>query len=201
MNGVVLFDGIAYGMLLFLLAAVLSVTMGLMNFVNLAHGVFAMLGGYAAWMVMQYTNWGFMVAMLTAFLLAAAAGAVLERLLFRRLYGGHALDQVLLSIGVVFMGVAVATFAFGPSFKTIALPSVLQGQMQLAGMEVGRYRALLIIIGAILSLALWLGIVRTRFGARLRAAVDQPQVTAAMGINVSRLFFWTFALGSGLAGL
>lgn len=201
MNIVVLFDGIAYGMLLFLLAAGLSVTMGLMNFVNLAHGVFAMVGGYAAWVVMQYTDWGFAVAMLVAFLLSAVAGAVLERLLFRRLYGSHALDQVLLSIGVVFVGVALATFLFGPSFKSIVLPAVLQGQVKVAGMDFGRYRAFLVLVGALLSLALWLGIVRTRFGARLRAAVDQPRVTAAMGINVSQLFLWTFALGSGLAGL
>lgn len=201
MNVVVLVDGIAYGMLLFLLSAGLSVTMGLMGFVNLAHGVFAMLGGYTAYVAMSQMDLGFGPAMLAAFLAAGAAGAVLERILFRRLYRSHPLDHVLLSIGVVFVGVALATFVFGPSLKTVVLPPVIRGQTPIFGLVVDRYRVFLILSGALLSLGLWFGVARTRFGARLRAAVDQPEVTAAMGINVSQLFFWTFSLGSGLAGL
>lgn len=201
MNIVVFFDGIAYGMLLFLLSAGLSVTMGLMGFVNLAHGVFAMLGGYTAYVAISLAGRGFATAMVAAFCVAAVAGAVLERLLFRRLYRGHPLDHVLLSIGVVFVGVALATFIFGPSLKTVGLPAVLQGQLRFFGVEVGRYRAFLIASGGLVSLVLWLAVARTRFGARLRAAVDQPDITEAMGINVSGLFFWAFSLGSGLAGL
>ncbi len=201
MNVVVIFDGIAYGMLLFLLSAGLSVTMGLMNFVNLAHGMFAMVGGYTAIVAMRQGGLGFFSALPLAFVVAALAGALLERLLFRRLYQAHALDQVLLSVGLVFVAVALATYGFGSSLQTIELPALLQGRLSIAGLELGRYRLFLIIVGALLSVALWLAASRTRYGAMVRAAVDQPHVAGALGMNVSRLFVLTFSLGAGLAGL
>ncbi len=198
---VVIFDGIAYGMLLYLMSVGLSVTMGLMNFVNLAHGVFAMFGGYAALVVVNQVGGGFFVALLAAFVTAMVAGAVLEALLFRHLYASQALDQVLLSIGVVFVAVATMTFVFGPSVQTLHLPGALQGQITVLGVSVGRYRLFLIAAGVVVSSALWLLVTRSRYGAMVRAAVDNRRVAGAMGINVSRLFFLTFSLGCGLAGL
>ncbi len=199
--GIVIFDGVAYGMLLFLIAVGLSVTMGLMNFVNLAHGSFAMVGGYAASVVMNRYGLGFLPALVAAFVAAAVVGAVLEFLFYRRLYRAHPLDQVLLSIGLVFVSIAVFTYFFGPTTQPFQLPPLLDGQVSLGGFEVGRYRLFLIICGLLVLGAMLLGIGKTRYGAMVRAAVDNQRVAAGTGINVQRLFFLTFALGSGLAGL
>lgn len=198
---VVLFDGIAYGMLLYLMSVGLSVTMGLMNFVNLAHGVFAMLGGYAALQVVNVLGGSFAAALVLAFAGALVAGAVLEALLFRRLYGSSALDQVLLSIGVVFVAVAAMTSIFGPSVQTLHLPQALQGQVVVLGIQAGRYRLFLILAGLVISIGLWILLSGSRYGAMVRAAVENRRVAEALGINVPRLFFLTFSLGCGLAGL
>ncbi|MFO6421559.1 branched-chain amino acid ABC transporter permease [Hylemonella sp. W303a] len=197
---IVIFDGVAYGMLLFLMAVGLSVTLGLMNFVNLAHGSFAVLGGYTAALVMDLLGLGYFAALACAFLAAAVSGALLELLLYRRLYGAHPLDQVLLSIGLVFVTIAVLTYFFGPTMLPFHLPEVLQGQVRVAGLAVGRYRLFLIGAG-LLVLLLLLGMLRTRYGAMVRAAVDNRRVAAGTGIHVQRIFLLTFALGSGLAGL
>lgn len=197
----VIFDGIAYGMLLYLISVGLSVTLGLMNFVNLAHGVFAMLGGYTALWVVNALGGSFFVAMGAAFMVASLAGGVLEAVLFRRLYNGSPLDQVLLSIGVVFVAVAGATFLFGPMVQTLHLPDALQGQWRLGGIALGRYRLFLIVSGLVVGLALWQLLVRTRFGAMVRASVENASIAAAMGVHVPQLFLATFSLGCGLAGL
>jgi branched-chain amino acid transport system permease protein len=198
---IVLFDGVAYGMLLFLIGVGLSITMGLMNFVNLAHGSFAMAGGYAASTLMARHGFGFAAALGAAFLAAAALGAVLEFALYRRLYRAHPLDQVLLSIGIVFVSIASFTYFFGPSMQPFQLPAALEGRVSLAGVEVGRYRLFLVATGFAVLAALLLGLGRTRYGAMVRAAVDNQRVAAGTGIHVQRLFLLTFALGSGLAGL
>ncbi|KTT20352.1 branched-chain amino acid ABC transporter permease [Pseudacidovorax intermedius] len=198
---VVLFDGVAYGMLLFLMAVGLSVTMGLMNFVNLAHGSFAMAGGYAAAVLMNAHGVGFGLALLAAFVASALLGAVLEWLLYRRLYRAHPLDQVLLSIGLVFVSIAAFTWFFGPTLQPFTLPGWLQGQVAIAGVGVGRYRLFLIGCGLAVLAALLLALGRTRYGAMVRAAVDNQRVAAGTGIHVQRLFLLTFSLGCGLAGL
>jgi branched-chain amino acid transport system permease protein len=197
---IVIFDGVAYGMLLFLMAVGLSITMGLMNFVNLAHGSFAVVGGYAAAVVMNQLGLGYAAALACAFVAAAMLGAVLEFLLYRRLYRAHPLDQVLLSIGLVFVSIAALTYFFGPTMLPFHLPQALQGQITIAGVGVGRYRLFLIGAG-LLVLVLLLVMLRTRYGAMVRAAVDNRRVAAGTGIPVQRLFFLTFALGCGLAGL
>jgi len=199
--GIVIFDGAAYGMLLFLIGVGLSITMGLMNFVNLAHGSFAMVGGYAASVLMSRYGFGFFPALAAAFVAAALAGAVLELAFYRRLYRAHPLDQVLLSIGIVFVSIAGFTWLFGPSMQPFALPPSLQGQVSLAGLEVGRYRLFLVACGVAVLAVLLLGLGRTRYGAMVRAAVDNQRVAAGTGIHVQRLFFLTFSLGCGLAGL
>jgi branched-chain amino acid transport system permease protein len=197
----VLFDGIAYGSLLFLISVGLSVTMGMMNFINLAHGAFAMLGGYVSVMLLSRLGLPFLATLPLAFLAAAVVGLVLERLLYRRLYKASHLDQVLFSIGLTFMAVAGATYLFGPTQQPVVLPDWLRGQVSLLGMDVGAYRLFLIGVVVLVTIALGLLIERTRFGAQIRAAVDNQTAAAGLGINVSRVFSLTFALGSGLAGL
>ena len=197
----VLFDGVAYGSLLFLISIGLSVTMGLMNFVNLAHGAFAMIGGYACVIAMSRMGIPFLAALPVAFIVAAGVGAMLERLLYQRLYKAKHLDQVLFSIGLVFMAIAGATFLFGPAQQPVQLPEFLRGQVHVLGMDLGAYRLFLIALVVVITVALTYLIDRTRFGAQIRASVDNQQASAGLGINVDRVFGLTFALGSGLAGL
>jgi len=197
----VLFDGVAYGSLLFLISIGLSVTMGLMNFINLAHGAFAMLGGYAAVVVMSRFGMPFLPALVVAFIVSGAAGALLERVLYRRLYRAAHLDQVLFTIGLTFMSIAAATYVFGPAQQPVHLPAFLTGQLHLAGLDFGTYRLFLIAMVALITVALTWLIERTRFGAQVRASVDNQQASVGLGINVARVFSVTFALGSALAGL
>jgi len=197
----VLFDGIAYGSLLFVISIGLSVTMGLMNFVNLAHGAFAMLGGYACVLLMSRAGVPFLATLPVAFAVAAAAGILLERTLYQRLYRATHLDQVMFSIGIVFMSVAATTYFFGPSQQPVRMPEFLRGQVQVLGLGLGAYRLFLIAVVAAITVALHLLMVRTRFGAQVRASVDNAVASAGLGINVNRVFGVTFALGSGLAGL
>jgi branched-chain amino acid transport system permease protein len=197
----VLFDGIAYGSLLFLISVGLSVTMGMMNFINLAHGAFAMVGGYVCVTLLGRMGLPFLATLPLAFLAAAAVGLVLERALYRRLYKATHLDQVLFSIGLTFMAVAGATWLFGPTQQPVNLPDWLRGQVHVLGLDLGVYRLFLIGVVVLVTAALVLLIERTRFGAQIRASVDNQAAAAGLGINVSRVFSLTFALGSGLAGL
>jgi branched-chain amino acid transport system permease protein len=197
----ILFDGIAYGMLLFVLACGLAVTLGLMNFVNLAHGAFAMAGGYICAILVNRYGVPFFAGLPLAFLASAAIGFVLERLLYRHLYHRHHLDQVLFTVGLVFMSVAAVDYVMGSSQVFINLPAALQGQIDLFGVGIGRYRLMIIVICGLLTVALQLTLSRTRFGSRLRAAVDDPRAAVGLGINVPWVFALTFAFGSGLAGL
>ena len=197
----VLFDGLAYGSLLFVISVGLSVTLGLMNFLNLAHGAFAMLGGYLCVVLVNRAGLPFLISVPLVFLATALIGALLESTLFRRLYQASHLDHVLFTIGLSFVAMAAAVFVFGPSQQPFKLPTYLQGQVQILGLSVGAYRLFLILVVATLSVALaWL-VTRTRFGAMVRASVDSAQASSGLGINVSRVFGATFALGSGLAGL
>jgi branched-chain amino acid transport system permease protein len=197
----VIFDGIAYGSLLFLISVGLSITMGLMNFINLAHGAFAMLGGYVCVVAMTRLGVPFLLTLPLAFGAAAFAGVALERTLYRRLYKASHLDQVLLTIGLTFMAIGVATYLFGSGQQPVHLPDFLQGQVRVLGLELGRYRVFLVGVVVVLRAGLGLLFGRTRFGAQVRAAVDNQDVSAGVGINVDRVFTLTFALGSGLAGL
>ncbi len=198
----ILFDGIAYGMLLFLISVGLSVTLGLMNFVNLAHGAFAMLGGYACVILLNDYGVPFLATLPVAILVPAIVGAILERVLYRRLYAASDLDQVLFSIGLVFMAVAAAHYFFGAQQQPLHLPEFLSGQIHvMQGLDVGVYRLFLIFAGLLVALLLQWSVIRTSFGARLRASVDNQRVARGLGIDVSRVFSLTFALGSALAGL
>jgi len=201
-----LFDGIAYGMLLFILAVGLSVTMGLMNFINLAHGAFAMVGGYLTVVLMQHWHVPFLWCLPIAFAGAALLGALLERTLYRHMYRKPHLDQVLFSIGLAFMAVASMDYFMGSQQQIMQLPNWLRGRTELWSGEVfelgmGHYRLFIIAVCAALTVGLQFILAKTRFGSRLRASVDDARVAAGLGIRVNLVFAATFAVGSGLAGL
>jgi branched-chain amino acid transport system permease protein len=197
----VLFDGIAYGMLLFLLSVGLSVTLGLMNFVNLAHCAFAMVGGYTTALLTNTFGWPFFATLPMAFLVAAAASVLFERVLYRRLYGASDLNQVLLTIGIAFISVAAAAWFFGTTQQPVPTPPYLRGSFNVLGLNIAAYRLFLIVVGSVITVALVWSLEYTRFGAQVRAAVDNQRMASGLGINVERAFAVTFALGSGLAGL
>lgn len=197
----VLFDGVAYGSLLFVTSVGMSVTMGLLRFINLAHGAFAMFGGYFAIWLMTRWHVPFAVTLPVVVLVFAAVGAVAERGLYRRVSRTRPLDQVLFTIGLAFMATAVATYLWGPSQRGITLPAALTGQVHVAGLDLGAYRLFLIAVVAAIAVALHGLVGRTRLGAQLRAAVDQPDAAAGLGIPVDHVRSVSFALGSGLAAL
>jgi branched-chain amino acid transport system permease protein len=197
----ILFDGIAYGMLLFVLACGLAVTLGLMNFVNLAHGAFAMAGGYITVLLVNRMGVPFVLGLPLAFVFTAFIGLIFERTLYVHVYRKSHLDQVLFSIGLVFMAVAAVDYVMGSSQQFVQIPNALQGQFELSGVGIGKYRLLIIVVCGLLTLALQAILTKTRFGSRLRAAVDDQRVARGLGINVGLVFAVTFAVGSGLAGL
>ncbi len=201
----ILFDGVAYGMLLFILAVGLAVTMGLMNFINLAHGAFAMAGGYITVVLMQRFDVPFLACLPIAFAGSALLGAVLERTLYRPMYRKPHLDQVLFSIGLTFMAVAATDYFMGSTQQIMQLPGFLRGRTEIGSgawtLGMGHYRIFIIAVCAALTVALQFVLARTRFGSRLRASVDDQRVAAGLGINVNVVFLATFAFGSGLAGL
>ncbi|HJV83342.1 branched-chain amino acid ABC transporter permease [Noviherbaspirillum sp.] len=197
----ILLFGVAYGMILYLTSVGLSVTMGLMGFVNLAHGVFAMLGGYVMVTLMNAAGMPFLLALAIACVAVTALGFVLERLLYSLLYGSSELDQVLFSIGLVLISVALARMVWGPLAQPIQLPAYLQGQISLAGVSIPTYRMFLVLFGGLVVAGLWFGFERTMFGAIVRAAVDNRAMAQAIGIDTNRLFAMTFGVGTGLAAL
>jgi branched-chain amino acid transport system permease protein len=197
----VLFDGIAFGMLLFVMSVGLSITLGMMRFANLAHGVFAMLGGYVTATLMYRAGWPFLATLPIAFGLVAVVSIALERFVYRRVYTAKELDQVLLTIGIIYMSIAAAAYVWGPEPMAFSLPDYLTVYRRIGWFSFSTYGALLLAFGTVITLAIFYGLERTRFGAMIRAAVDDRRVALGMGINVNRVFTITFAIGSGLAGL
>lgn len=197
----ILIDGVAYGMILFMIAVGLTVTLGLMRVVNLAHGLFAMLGGYLAALLMARLGTGYIVAVIAAPLIVAVFGLALERGLVRMIYGRTELDQVLLTIGIAFMGIAGAGVLFGNSIVAVPLPAFLSGATDIGFRMMPTQRLAAIVVGAVAVVAIWVLMERTRFGIHLRATVDHTQAAQASGINTSRVYALTFALGAMLAAI
>jgi branched-chain amino acid transport system permease protein len=197
----VLFDGFAYGMLLFLLSVGLSVTLGMMNFVNLAHCAFAAVGGYCTVTLVQSFGWPFLASLPMAFILAALVSVVLERTLYRHLYRASDLDQCLLTIGIVFISVAAFAWFYTTEQQSARVPEYLRGSVEFLGINFAVYRLFLILVGLAITTVLVLLLEKTRFGAQVRAAVDNQRMARGLGIDVDRAFLFTFALGGGLAGL
>ena len=197
----VLFNGVAYGMLLFIMSVGLSVTMGMMNFVNLTQASFSMLGGYIMVAVTQQLGLPFLASLPIAFVVVGIASLVIERLIFRHFYGTDDLTQVLLTIGLIFMSIAIVTYFWGSTYQQVSVPPWLTGQQEVLGFTLERYRMFLVAVGAVLAFALVFGLERTRFGAIVRACVDNNRVARACGLNTDLVFALTFAIGGGLAGL
>ena len=197
----ILLGGLSAGTVLFIVSGGLSVTMGLMGFVNLAHGAFAMFGGYVIILSMNRAHFGFAAALALGFVATAAISVVLERTLYRRLYRASELDQVLFTIGLIFIFIAGAIIVVGPESQTLQLPAALRGQINLGFLQYRTYSIFLIVIGFLIGFGISLAFERTRIGAQIRATVDNRRMAESLGINVDRLFTITFAFGSGMAGI
>jgi branched-chain amino acid transport system permease protein len=193
--------GVSYGMVLFTISIGLVVTMGLMRVLNMAHGVFAAFGGYVALTLIHHYSLNFGLSLLVAIVTVTIVSIPIERLFFARLYEASELDQVLLTVGLAFLGVATLNLLFGPDPIPAALPKLLASDVDLGIRKFQVYRIVVVALGAGLMVALWLIFERTSFGARLRAAVDNRGMAEAIGINVKRLYAAAFVLGCGLAAL
>ncbi|MDP3165280.1 MAG: branched-chain amino acid ABC transporter permease [Hydrogenophaga sp.] len=197
----ILIDGIAYGMVLFIIAVGLSVTLGLMRFVNLAHGAFAMTGGYiAAWLVREQ-GLSFYVGVPLAVLATGLLGALLEVTVLRRLYRRSELQQVLFTIGLTFLFVATANLLAGPEVQLIPLPPALSQAVDLGIRTLPAQRLLVVASGLLVVLAAFWVLNKSRFGVWLRATVDNTAAASALGIPVQLVYVLTFAVGAALAGL
>jgi branched-chain amino acid transport system permease protein len=194
-------DGIAYGMLLFLFSIGLSITLGLMRFINLAHGAFGMCGGYVATTLMNSFDVPFLLTLPGAFLAVGVIGFALERTVIRFAYRESALQQVLFSIGLAFAASALATIIFGPQQQAVRLPDWLNTRLDLFGVAINSYRIFLLGFGIVLAGSMIALFNHTLFGARIRAAVDNRRAAEGVGIKVDRLFVTTFTLGAAMAGL
>ena len=194
-------DGLAYGMVLFIISVGLSVTLGLMRFINLAHGAFAMLGGYVcAWLV-RLNDWPFVWGLIAAVLVTGVVGALLEVLVLRRLYRRGELQQVLFTIGLTFLMIATVNLLWGPEVQLIPLPAWLSAPVDLGFRTLPAQRLLVLGVG-VLVVMLSAGVMHfTRFGIWLRAAVDNTSTASTLGIAVERVQVLAFAVGAGLAGL
>ena len=196
----VLVDGISYGMILFIISIGLSITMGLMRVVNMAHGGFAMLGGFitaaAAWYGIRFE-----LALVIAVVAVAIFAVPVERILLRRVYGRSELDQALLTIGMAFIVIATANLLFGATTTALVFPDYLQGSIAIGSHVMPRHRIAAIVAGLLVFGLLWLVIERTSFGIKTRAAVDNATAAQSIGIDTSRLYTLAFSIGAALAAL
>ncbi|MGO4334352.1 branched-chain amino acid ABC transporter permease [Labrys sp. KB_33_2] len=192
-------DALAYGMVLFVISIGLSVTMGLMRVVNLAHGAFAMIGGYIASYAVQSLGLGYALAILVAVAGTVVIALPLERLLYRRLYGAPELTQVLMTIGITFCVIGIANYVFGPTLKTIPLPELLRGPVDLGFRTIAAHKLFAIACGLAVALALWYLIEKTGFGIKLRASVDNAAMAASLGVRTTIVYAVSFAIAVGLA--
>jgi branched-chain amino acid transport system permease protein len=197
----VVIDGTAYGMVLFIIAVGMSLTLGLMRFVNLSHGAFAMFGGYLTAILIREVNMNFFGAFLIAVLITAFVGALLEIVILHRLYARSQLDQVLFTIGLSFFMIAATNALVGPQVKLIKLPEWLSAPVDLGFRTLPGQRILVILMGCFLAFGLGLIVKKTRFGIWLRAAVDNASIASTLGIPIRLVQCSTFAIGAGLAAM
>ncbi|MCB5363658.1 branched-chain amino acid ABC transporter permease [Pusillimonas sp. CC-YST705] len=197
----IIIDGVVYGMVLFIISVGLSVTMGLMRFINLAHGAFAMAGGYVAALLVREQGWPFLAGVFAALLAAMAVAAVVEHFVFRHLYKRTELQQVLFTIGFTFVCIALANFLAGAYIQQLPLPEWMQGSMSLGDRTLPKQRVMVVLAGLLVVGLLWWLVARTRFGIWLRASVDNAGMSASLGINIRAVQCATFAVGAGLAAL
>ena len=192
-------DALAYGMVLFVISIGLSVTMGLMRVVNLAHGAFAMIGGYIASFAARDYGLPYAAAILVAVTGTLIIAVPIERLLYRRIYGAPQLTQVLMTIGITFCIIGIANFAFGPTLKTIPLPGDLRAPVDLGFRTIAAHRLFVIVCGLVVAGALWFAIERTAFGVKLRASVDNAAMAASLGVRTEIVYAVCFAVAIALS--
>ncbi|UHC19368.1 branched-chain amino acid ABC transporter permease [Methylobacterium currus] len=193
------FDALAYGMVLFIISIGLSIMMGLVRVVNLAHGAFAMMGGYIASTLLRGAGLSYLVALPLAVAATVAVTLPLERLLYRRLYRRtDPLTQILMTIGITFVIIGTANYLLGPTLKPIPLPASLSGPLDLGFRTVPTHRLFVIACGLATALGLWLLLERTEFGIRLRASVDNSDMAESLGLRTDLIYAATFALAVGL---
>ena len=192
-------DALAYGLALFVISIGLSVTMGLMRVVNLAHGAFAMIGGYFASYAVRDLGLGYAAGILVAVVGTVVIAIPIERLLYRRIYGAPQLTQVLMTIGITFCVIGITNFAFGPTLKTVPLPPLLQGSVDLGFRSIAAHRIFVIICGFTVAAGLWFLVERTNFGVKVRATVDNAAMTAALGVRTEVVYAVSFAVAIALA--
>ena len=197
----ILFTGTAYAMVLYIISVGLSITMGLLGIANLAHGAFAMAGGYLLITLLNRFAIPFGPALVLAATIVAAVSVVLERMLYARVYKAGEFDQLLLSMGLIFVASAVAQYVYGPIPQTVAVPAALSGKLALGLRTFPLYRIFLIATGIAIFVTLLLVIERTNTGMRIRATVDNRAMAEAVGIDTRRLFSVVFAAGSALAAI
>jgi branched-chain amino acid transport system permease protein len=195
------FNGISFGMILFLISSGLTVTLGVMRLVNLAHCGFAMIGGYIAMAAVDYLGFGLLASVPVAVVGTMIIAAAIERTLFQWTYGITELGQILMTIGLAFVMVALCNIVFGPLLHALPVPDWLTGNFNIAGVVVSIYRCFLVLVSGLIAVGIWYVVERTDFGARLRASVDNPRMARCAGINVRRIFSVTFTVGCGLAAV
>jgi len=193
-------NGLAFGGLIFLLAAGLSVIFGLMDVLNLAHGSFYMLGAYVGLTVLSLTN-NFWLALIAAPIALAIIGASVEVVLFRRIYQRGHLMQVLLTFGLTLVIVDLIRWRFGPQTHSLPTPPGLDGAVRILGVPFASYKLFVIVFATVVAAALVIVWRRSRVGAILRAGVADREMLGLLGIDLSRVFTATFAFGAALAGL
>jgi branched-chain amino acid transport system permease protein len=196
-----LVDGVAYSMILFLMSVGLTVTLGVMRIANLAHCGFAMVGGYIGWALVAEAKLSILAALVLAALATMALGAVLERTIYRWVYATGELGQILMTIGLTFVMVASANAAFGSNMNALPLPDYLSESVYFGAVAISAYRAFIILVSVVIAVVLWAILEYSDFGARLRAAVDNPRMARCVGIDVPSMFGVTFAVGCGLAAI
>lgn len=195
-----LLNGLQFAMLLFLLAVGLSIVFGLMNFINLAHGTLYMVGAFVGYSVARY--WGsYWLALVAGTAAAALAGALFYATLLRRMQTASPMKQVLVTFGLIFIGIDVVRLVWGDNTQSIVTPSLLGGGIEIFGENYPIYRLFIIGLGLAIALLLYIGLERTRLGATVRAGVDDREMATSLGLNVDLAFFLVFCLGCGLAGM
>lgn len=194
-------DGLSYGMALFIICIGLSITMGLMRIVNLAHGAFAMIAGYIASYVARDLGQSYAVAVVLAIVGTIMIAIPLERLLYRRIYGSSQLTQVLMTIGIVFCVIGITNYLFGPTLKTVPLPQILSRPVDIGFRTIAAHRLFVVLCGALVAGGIWYLIERTEFGIKVRATVDNAAMASALGVRTHTIYAISFAIAVGLAAL
>jgi len=193
-------NGLQFAMLLFLLAVGLSVVFGLMNFVNLAHGTLYMVGAFVGFSAATRTG-SYWAALAAGPLAAAALGAAFYFLLLRRMQAAGPMKQVLVTFGLIFVGIDAVRWIWGEDSQSLLAPTMFGSSVEFLGLVYPAYRLFIIALGLAVALLLHFGLERTRLGAVVRAGVDDPTMAASLGVNVDLAFFAVFCLGCALAGL